>query len=732
MHLSSDDPLLAALIFFGKLHSRAVNAAGAVQGLPLVDGRLTPSLFPRVASRCGFESRLVHRSLKGIHPATLPVVLILHDNEAVVLTSLPKKGDAEMIVLSSGSGVQKISRGELEKAYSGIAIFVKPSYEFEKRSDFNAKTLGKNWFWGTLWRFKSFYARVCLSSLVINILALASSIFVMNVYDRVVPNEAVDTLYVLAIGVLIAYLFEFGLKTLRTFFVDRAGHRIDLILGSEIYSRILGMRYNDRPASSGALASQARSYESLREFFTSATVAALADLPFVVIFAGVIFLLGGFFVAIPVLTGLALAFLVGVLMQIPINRAVAQSYHSSNQRQALFVEGIQALEQIKATRSESEMQARMEETLHVSSKAEVKSRGYSHLAMNLTSLFQSLVSTAIIIAAFYQVSEEKMTMGAMIACVMLSGRAMAPMALVASLLTRLQQSRRSLMGLNQIMEMPVERDERGARYLSVQSFQPDLRLENLRFAYSPDSQPVLDGINLSIKAGERVAILGRVGSGKSSLLRMLMGLQSPSDGLISISGIDIRQFDPADLRRRVGYVSQDLRLLYGSLRSNLKAGCPWVDDAALLKAIETVGLAGFIRSLPRGIDQPVSEGGQSLSGGQRQSIAIARALIEEPELLIFDEPTSAMDQQSEMYFLGKLDQYLREDPLRTLVVATHKRSVLAIVNRVVVIENGKVVADGPKDEVIRQEARQAAAAAEPANVNRTSASRTLAELGLPS
>jgi len=732
MHLSSDDPLLAALIFFGKLHSRAVNAAGAVQGLPLVDGRLTPSLFPRAASRCGFESRLVHRSLKGIHPATLPVVLILHDNEAVILTSLPKKGDAEMIVLSSGSGVQKISRGELEKAYSGIAIFVKPSYEFEKRSDFNAKTLGKNWFWGTLWRFKSFYARVCLSSLVINILALASSIFVMNVYDRVVPNEAVDTLYVLAIGVLIAYLFEFGLKTLRTFFVDRAGHRIDLILGSEIYSRILGMRYNDRPASSGALASQARSYESLREFFTSATVAALADLPFVVIFAGVIFLLGGFFVAIPVLTGLALAFLVGVLMQIPINRAVAQSYHSSNQRQALFVEGIQALEQIKATRSESEMQARMEETLHVSSKAEVKSRGYSHLAMNLTSLFQSLVSTAIIIAAFYQVSEEKMTMGAMIACVMLSGRAMAPMALVASLLTRLQQSRRSLMGLNQIMEMPVERDERGARYLSVNSFQPDLRLENLRFAYSPDSQPVLDGINLSIKAGERVAILGRVGSGKSSLLRMLMGLQSPSDGLISISGIDIRQFDPADLRRRVGYVSQDLRLLYGSLRSNLKAGCPWVDDAALLKAIETVGLAGFIRSLPRGIDQPVSEGGQSLSGGQRQSIAIARALIEEPELLIFDEPTSAMDQQSEMYFLGKLDQYLREDPLRTLVVATHKRSVLAVVNRVVVIENGKVVADGPKDEVIRQEARQTAAAAEPANVNRSSASRTLAELGLPS
>ena len=731
MHPTSDDPLLAALIFFGKLHSRAVNAAGAVQGLPLMDGILTPSLFPRAAARCGFESRLVRRSLKGIHPATLPVILILNGNEAVVLTSLPKKGNAEIIVLSSGSGVQMISRNDLESAYSGIAIFVKPTYEFEKRADFNAKTLKKNWFWGTLWRFRSFYARVCVSSVVINVLALASSVFVMNVYDRVVPNQAVDTLFVLAIGVVIAYTFELGLKTLRNFFVDRAGHRIDLILGSEIFSRILGMRYSDRPASSGALTSQARSYESLREFFTSATVAALADLPFVLVFVGVIFLLGGFLVAMPLIVGLALAIAVGLAMQIPINRAVSQSYQSSNQRQALFVEGIQALEQIKATRSESEMQARMEETLHVSSRAEVKSRGYSHLAMNLTSFLQSLVSTAIVVCAFFQVTEEKMTMGAMIACVMLSGRAMGPMALVASLLTRLQQSRRSLMGLNQIMEMPVERGDNGARYLSVESFRPDLRVENLRFAYSADSQPVLDGISLSIKAGERVAILGRVGSGKSSLLRMLMGLQAPVDGLISVSGLDIRQLDPADLRRHVGYVSQDLRLLYGSLRSNLKAGCPWVDDAALLKAIEMVGLAGFIRSLPRGIDQPVAEGGQSLSGGQRQSIAIARALIESPELLIFDEPTSAMDQQSEMYFLGKLDEYLKEDPLRTLIVATHKRSVLAVVNRVIVVENGKIVADGPKDEVVRQEQRQVTPSG-PLNPSRTSVSGTLADLGLPS
>lgn len=698
-----DDPLLEALLFFGKIHSRAVNASGVVQGLPVVDGKLTPELFPRAAARCGFESKIVARPLSRIHPATLPVVLLLDGGEAVILVSLPKKGDAEVVVPSSGGGTQTVSRARLEEAYSGYAIFVKPAYEFERRSDFNAKTVGRNWFWGTLWRFRSFYARVALATFVINLLALASSLFVMNVYDRVVPNEAVDTLFMLAIGVLIAYLFEFALKMLRTVFVDRAGHRVDLILGSEIFGRILGMRFSDRPSSCGSLASQARSYESLREFFTSATVAALSDLPFVFVFVGVIYLLGGAFVAIPILAGLALAFFIGLIMQIPINRAVRDSYHASNQRQALVVEGIQAMEAIKATRSESEMQARMEETMRVSAKAEIKSRACSHFAMNFTAFLQQLVSTAIIIAAFFAVTNEEMTMGAMIACVILAGRAMAPMAMVASLLTRLQQSRRSLVGLNQIMDMPVEREDRGAQYLTVSDFQPEIRIEKLRFGYDPDSAPVLDGVDLAIRPGERVALLGKIGSGKSSLLRLLMGLENPVDGGISVSGIDLRQFDPAELRRHIGYLPQDPNLLYGTLRSNLKAGCPWVSDEDMLAAIDAAGLAGFIRSLPRGIDQPVAEGGRSLSGGQRQSIAAARALMEKPELLLLDEPTSSMDIGSEKRFLAKLKAYLDADPRRTLLVATHRRSVLSLVDRVIVVDGGKIAADGPRESVVLPE-----------------------------
>ena len=611
---SNDDPLLQALVFLGMVHARPVSPEGACQGLPLSEGKLTPDLFHRAASRCGFESKTVHRPLHRLHSATLPAVLLLQDNDAVILTGFPEDDVAEVIVLSAGNGAQRIPVSELDELYSGLAILAKPVYEFEARASFRSRRSEKHWFWGTLWKFRSFYARVASATLVINLLALASSIFVMNVYDRVVPNEATDTLFVLAAGVVIAYLFEFALKSLRTFFVDRAGHRIDLILGGELFSRILGMKFGNRPASAGSLASQARSYEGLREFFTSATVAALIDLPFVFFFIAVIFLLGGGVVALPLLIGVILALSASFLIQIPIGHSIGDSYRSANQRQALFVEGIQALETIKSTRSESEMQARMEETVLQSSRAESRSRGFSQMALNFTGLIQHLVSTGIVIAAFYQVIDEKMTMGAMIACVILAGRAMAPLNLVASLLSRLQQSRKALQGLNEIMETPVERDDRGSRYLTVEQFLPELQVRNLKFAYSQDTDPVIDSLDLTIRPGERVALLGSIGSGKSTLLRLLMGLYEPGEGRIDLSGIDIRQIDPAELRQHLGYVPQDPNLLFGTLRTNLKAGCPWISDARLLKAIERAGLAEFIRSLPRGIDQPVAEGGRSLSG----------------------------------------------------------------------------------------------------------------------
>ncbi len=697
-----DDPLLNALSFFGKFHSRPVNSLGAVQGLPLVEGKLTPELFCRAAAQCGFESKLVKRSLGELHGATLPVLLILNSNDSVILTKKENGSGAmaEVVVLSTGNGSEQLPLVTLEESYSGMAILVKPEYQFENRSDFNSKTVGRHWFWSTLWSFKSFYARVGLATLMVNILALVSSIFIMTVYDRVVPNKAVDTLMVLSIGVGGAYLFDFALKMLRGYFVDRAGHRIDMKLGSELYARMLGMKFGNRPSSAGSLASQARSYESLREFFTSATMAALIDLPFMYLFVFVIYLLGGAMVVVPLLAGIGLTLFIGFLMQIPISRAVNNSYHSANQRQALVVEGIQALETIKTTRSESELQARMEESVRISAKNDGVSRAFSQLALNSTGLISQLVTVLVVIMAFYRVMEGELTMGAMIACVMLTGRAMAPMAMVASLLGRIQQSRRALKGLDQIMTMPVERGEAESPYISVDRFRPEFRASDAKFSYSDSSEPVVKGVSFDIKPGERVAILGRIGSGKSTLLRMLMGLYHPTEGRIDVSGIDLRQLDPITLRLNTGYVPQNPTLLYGTIRSNLKAGCPWVTDTEMLKAAERAGLMEFIRALPDGVEYKVSEGGQTLSGGQRQALAVARALVEEPKLLVLDEPTSAMDLASEKRLLTCLNEYLSFDDSRTLVIATHKRSVLALVDRIIVMDGGKIIADGPRDTVL--------------------------------
>ena len=700
------DPLLDCLRVLGLIHGVPVHPAGAVHGLPLVDGRLTPALFCRAALRSGFQTKVVRRPLRKLHEATFPVVVLLRGDQAAILLKRHKDGLLEWARPGHASEPSRVPAAEVEAEYSGYAILVKPLRNFEARAQLEDDGEGLesvHWFWGTLWRFRGFYGRVIVATIVINLLALTSSLFIKNVYDRVVPNQATDTLWVLAVGVVCAYLFEFTLKSLRTFFVDRAGHRIDLTIGASLFARVLGMRFRDRPASAGILAGQARSYEALREFFASATVAALVDLPFVFVFAGIVWMMGGV-TAVPLVVGGLLAVFAGAIMQWPISEAVSRGYKASNQRQALFVESVNAMELIKSTGSESDLQARYEECVHVSASAEGKSRAYSQLAMNLTALIQQMVSTAIVVVAYFQVIEENMTMGAMVACVIMAGRAMGPLALVASLLTRLQQSRRSLKGLDEIMKCPLERDERGGRYVGSERIEGRIAVSGVTFAHDPEGEPVLKGVGFQVEPGERVALLGRIGSGKSTMLRLLLSLYTPSGGSITVGGIELRQIDPAEWRRRVGYVPQDPALLYGTLRSWLTAGARYVSDDALWGAIGRAGLASFVRGLPRGLDHPIAEGGRNLSGGQRQALCLARALVTEPSILILDEPTSAIDQTTERQVLRELDAYLKEDPTRTLIVATHRRSVLQLVSRIVALDGGKVIADGPRDSVLKGQA----------------------------
>jgi len=701
----STDPLLRALIAIGHLNSLPVDVAGATRGLPTENGQLTPDTLVSACKRLGLEAKIVQRDLKDVHPATLPVVLFLKDGSAAILTEWIDRKTVKIIAFSDDEDIHtEISVRDLKKRHTGYAVMTHSVSQFESRADLiSAKTKKpSHWFWSTLWQFRGVYARVAVATVCINFFALASSLFIMNVYDRVVPNKATDTLMMLALGVFIAYFMEFVLKTLRTIFIDRAGRRADLVLGSEVFAKVLATRYQSKPASAGTLAGQARSYESLREFFTSASVGALVDLPFIFFFVAVVYALAGV-AALPLLIGVMLGLLIATVVQVPMNRAVDAGYRASNQRYAMMVESVNALETVKATGSESELQSRMEDCVRESAKADGKSRGISQTGMSLLALIQNLTTTMIVVVAYFQVAQENMSMGAMIACVILAGRAMAPLNMFASLLMRFQQSRRSLKGLNEMMAADDENGDRDK--ISVNDFAAEIRISNLKFGFGENPEEVLKSLDINIQPGEKVALLGKIGCGKTTLLRLLVSLYTPREGGVRISGVDTRQWSVGALRRHIGYVPQEPCLLYGTLRSNLLAGCHGkVDDDAVMRAVRRAGIDDFVASLPEGLATPVSEGGNSLSGGQRQSIALARAYLLEPELMILDEPTSAMDTATERKVLANLASYLAEDKNRTLIVATHRRSMLSVADRVVVMDNGAVISDGPKEKVLARPA----------------------------
>ncbi|MEO0414681.1 MAG: type I secretion system permease/ATPase [Verrucomicrobiota bacterium] len=700
MHNAPSDPLLEALREVGKHLGVSVNRDQITHGLPLKNGKITTNLFTECAGRAGLYAAIAQKKLKTIHPSTLPVVIPLKDKLVFVMTRWEDRKTVIGKVFSEDSCVDvAFSLSELKQRYLGFVFLVR-SDDVDERVDLVQRAAKRklHWFWSTLWHFSPVYFNAAVATLCINFLALASSIFIMNVYDRVVPNQATDTLFALAIGVLIAYLMEFGLRSLRTLFIDLAGRRIDVILGSAIFSKVLSINFQNRPMAAGSLASQARSYEVVREFFTSATIASLIDLPFVLFFVAIVYMLGNM-AALPLIAGVALALIWSIILQFPVNRSVDKSYKTSNQRYSLMVESVNALETVKATSSESELQARMETCVRESAKAEGASRGFTQNSAHVLAFIGHMVTTFTIIFAYFQVTANEMSMGAMIACVMLCGRCMAPLNSFTTLMLRLQQSMRSLKSLNEMMSQKDERERKDK--ISVQQFQPRISCQDLKFGFGENPEEILKGINLQIEPGERVAIIGKIGCGKTTLMRLIMSLYEPRAGSVCVSGLDTRQWSAPALRRHFGYLPQDPALLYGTLGSNLATGCKGqVSEQDLIRAVELAGLSEYVASLPEGLATPVSEGGKSLSGGQRQSVFLARALLRSPEVLLLDEPTSSMDQSTEKTVLQNLQTYLDEDPSRTLILSTHRLSLLSLVDRVIVIEKGRIVSDGPPESVI--------------------------------
>lgn len=690
------DPLLECLVALTRYHAVPASADALSAGLPLVDHCLTPSLFARAAKRAGLASKVVKRDLERIDAALLPVVLLLKDRSACLLMGWDDEGRAQVVLPELGETSVTLGRQELQARYTGMAIYARPEFRFDRRAPEVGRVKRRHWFWGALWENFPVYRDVLFAAFLINVFALAMPLFIMNVYDRVVPNQALETLWLLAVGIVIILVFDLVLRTMRGYFIDLAGKRVDVDLSARIMERVLGIRMEHRPVSAGSFAANLRSFETVRDFITSATVTTLVDLPFAVLFLVVMAWID-LPMFLPTLLGMALAVGYAWLVQGKMHDLAETTYRAGAMRNANLVESLVGLETVKAVGAEGVMQRKWERSTIFLARVSNQLRLLSATTINSTIWLQQLVSLSVIVLGVYRIGAGELSMGGLIACTMLASRAMAPFAQVAGLLTQYHNASTALTSLNEIMAREVERPE-GAGFVSRPVFRGEIDFRDVEFTYPGDNSPeALRKVSFHIEPGEHVAIIGRVGSGKSTLLRMILGLYQPTGGAIRIDGVDIRQLDPSELRRNIGYVPQDVTLFYGTLKENILLASPHLDDADLLAAAEVAGLSDMVNSHPRGFDMQVGERGESLSGGQRQGVAIARAVVHNPPILLMDEPTGFMDHSSEEVLKERLRQYSSQ---RTLIIVTHRTSLLDLADRLIVIDGGRIVADGPKERVV--------------------------------
>ncbi|WP_028996073.1 type I secretion system permease/ATPase [Azonexus hydrophilus] len=695
--LMHHDPLLDCLVELTRIHGRPSTRAALVAGLPLENGLLTPSLFWRAAGRAGLSAKLVKRSLDSIDEVLLPAVLMLKGDEACVLLGWDDSGEnARLLFPDTGQGSVVMPRAELAARYLGVAIFARPHFRFDKRTPQVGEVKLRHWFWGALADQWPVYRDVLAAALLINVMALSLPLFTMNVYDRVVPNRALETLWMLALGVGIVIAVDMVLRTLRGYFIDLASARIDMQLSARIMERVLGVRMEARPAAVGSFASNLRSFESVRDFITSATVTTLIDLPFAMLFLLVIGMIA-WPLLFPVLGAMLVVLVYAYVLQHKMHELSETTYRAGALRNATLIESLTALETIKTQGAESIMQAKWEKSVAFVARINNQMRFLSAAATNGAMEMQQVVNVLVIIVGVYLIGDGKLSMGGLIACTMLSSRAVAPLGQMVGLLMQYHNAKVALTSLEQVMANPVERPA-DASFVHRPELRGDIEFRDVEFSYPNTQVSALRGINCNIKAGEKVVIIGRIGSGKTTLQKLIMGLYQTTGGAVSIDGVDVRQLDPADLRRNIGYVAQDVTLFYGTLRDNISIGAPYADDAAILAAAEAGGLTDFVNRHPDGFDMMIGERGDSLSGGQRQGVAIARAFLMDPPILLLDEPTSAMDFSSEQQFKQRLKSIAAH---KTVIIVTHRNSLLDLATRVIVVDEGKVVADGPRDQVIQ-------------------------------
>lgn len=689
------DTLLECLLYICRHNRLATTRDALTSGLPLENGKLNPELFKRSAERLRLEVSVKQEAIPALLQPQADITLLLNHNRACQLLKVDDSQHFAQVVFPDLSPEPlTMSLADLAAEYTGYALVTKQNFIFDARTPEVGRVKVRHWFWGTLAENKGIYRDVMVAAFLINLFALAMPLFTMNVYDRVVPNKAVETLWVLGIGVGLIVLGDLLLRSMRAYFLDWASARIDVKLSSQIMEKVLGTRYEAKPTSVGSFASNLRSFESVRDFITSATVVTLIDLPFGIIFLIVIAWISPYMV-LPALVGGTIVLVYSLSVQTKMHDLSETMYRASAQRNAALIESLVGLETVKSMGVEGQMQGKWEKSALFLSEVGSKLKLLSSSITNGSYALQQIISVAIIILGVYLISNGDLTMGGLIACSQLTSRALAPISQIASLFTQYHTAATSLKSLEDIMSKPVERSKE-VSFLSRPAFKGEIEFKNVSFKYPGSDELALNRISFRIRPGEHVGLIGRMGSGKTTINKLILGLYQPTEGAILIDGIDARQIDPAELRRCIGYVQQDNHLFYGTLRDNITLRHQHADDEAVLQAAQVGGIAEFVNTHPKGFDLEVGERGDTLSGGQRQGVGIARAFVTRPQIVLLDEPTSAMDHSGEETVKRNIAEAAAG---KTLIVISHRNAMLELAERLIVIDSGQIVADGNKEDV---------------------------------
>lgn len=693
----ASDPLLDSLVHLSEHFGNPCSAEALIAGLPLSSNNITPELLPQAASRAGLSAKLVRKGLNELPSMLLPCILMLKDKKACVLQEINLAENKAIVTLPETGGEERLTIEELESNFVGYLFLVKQQYRGDRNFDVHVNDSTEHWLLQHLKRAAPIYRDVIIASIMVNIFALVSPLFVMNIYDKVVPNLAFESLWVLAIGAGIAYIFDFILKQLRGYLIDVAGKKIDVEVSSKLFAKVIGIPLEKRAPSVGGMAKQLSEFDNVREFLSSATITTLVDLPFAFLFMFCIWLVAGDLVLSPIIASI-LIIAYTVIKQPKLRAAIEESNKFSGLRHGHLIECLSAIESIKANGAEGIVQNAWQQMIGHTSTWLFKSKIITNSVINFASFILQISVVGVVVLGVYRVSDNIISMGGIIAAVMLTGRAISPIAKLAGLMTRSNQTISALRQLDTLMEQEGEFEDK-AHLASRTRLSGNIIAENIAFKYPNADVNALQPMSINIKQGEKIAIVGRNGSGKTTLAKLLLGLYQSTSGNIRFDGLNHQQIHPSDLRRNFGYLPQDITLFHGTIRDNILFGTRQITEYQLIRAVQLSGVSAFTDQETLGLDRQVGENGIALSRGQRQCIALARAILNTPQILLLDEPTASLDARAEKQFIQSITATAKE---KTLLLITHKMDLLHLVDRIIILENGKLVIDGAKNTVLQQ------------------------------